>query len=29
MMEDDYDFMEGIDAFPAYIYKTKFNFEYL
>lgn len=25
---DEYHFMEGIDAFPAYIYKTKFNFNF-
>jgi len=25
---NDYDFMEGIDAFPAYIYKTKFDFKF-
>ena len=26
---NEWDFMEGIDAFPAYIYKTKFNFNFL
>lgn len=25
---NDFDFMEGIDAFPAYIYKTKFDFKF-
>ena len=25
---NEWDFMEGIDAFPAYIYKTKFNFNF-
>lgn len=25
---NEFDFMEGIDAFPAYIYKTNFNFNF-
>jgi len=25
---NEFDFMHGIDAFPAYIYKTKFNFNF-